>query len=397
MIKRIKGSALHFVVLISVLIFIILGTFLLLTYTNNLLENKASNLIENIYNAEENIVRYGEMKNFPSIRKNNIKQSYWGSFEKVISKSGEGADSFSRAALLGSEISKNFPTLYLEDHNMPLVLAGNTLIEGKVYVPGKYVRPGSVGGVYFQGPELIAGKLLESEAKLPDLDFGWLKYIDSIYNKKYAVSADIIDENFQNTFLEEKKIFSHQGGDVEFELEGNLVLFSKNPINIKKSATIDQILIIAPKIKVEAGFKGSLHAITGNFESGKDTYFEYPSSVTTFRQNENQKDTDIVLNQGTHFEGNIISLNSKTFPKKLNNIIIHDGSTVIGFIYCQGTVEFYGTLTGSLFSKNVMTAKKGSKYLNHLYNCTITNQRLSKTFGGPLLADSDKTITAWLY
>ena len=396
MLKKIRGSALQFTVIISVVIFIILGTFLLLAFTYSKLNDRTSNVIRNIYKAQDIIVKYSNNRLDTNQKEEKIEKTYWGGFEKVVSKSGEGIDSFLRAALLGTEISRELPRLYLADQNIPLVLAGRTKIAGDIFVPGKFVKPGSVAGEYFQGTKLVHGQVFKSQKDLPELEGGWLNYIDSIFSKKSIVQANIKEENVQNSFLQNELILVDNSGVLDYNLKGNVVLFSSKPILIKRSASIDQILIVAPKIKTESGFVGSFHAITNIFESDTDCHFEYPSSVTTLKE-DSENFNSIVIKAGTRFEGNLISLNPSNISNNSEGILINEDSEVLGFIYCEGDIEFYGKIRGSIYANKVLTEKKGSKYLNHLFSCTITDENLPITIAGPVLRDSEKTIASWLY
>lgn len=397
MFRKVKGSALQFAILISVLIFISLGAFLLLTYSYSTLNDRTANLLKNIYDAEEIIVTYSEGKKNRNEKDQRFEKSYWGSFEKVHSKTGKGVNSFSRAALIGSEIAEKLPVLYLEDQNMPLVVAGNTIIKGDAYIPDEFVKPGSVSGEYFQGSTLVNGRLYKSEKKLPKLEETWLKYVDSIFTIKSLTREKLERREIQNSFLNENKSFGYRNEIIDLVIRGNVIIFCPYPVVIKKLASIDQALIIAPKISVEEDFNGSLHAITSYFESGKNCHFEYPSSVTTLSEDDNKNTEDIIIGEGTMFEGNIISLDRGLGNNNLVDVKIEENSQITGFVYCQGSLEFYGEIEGSLYSENVITSEKGSKYLNHLFNCKITNENLPNAFGGPLLKDSNKTIASWLY
>lgn len=395
--KKLKGSTLHFAILISVIIFIILGLFLQLTYTFRIINSKSSVLLSNIYEAEEMIVSYTDNSKIPNFERISLKKYYWGSYERIVSTSGKKGSSFSRTALIGSEITNQLPVMYLADQNMPLVLAGKTTINGDVFIPGAYAKPGSVSGAYFRGDKLINGKIYKSEKQLPELEKAWLSYIDSLFQHKEYLGKNNQELKFQNSFLEETEIINSDNEIIDYALLGNVILKSPYPVTIKKSAKIDQALVVAPEVKVESGFKGSLHIITSKFECGSACYFQYPSSVTTIDKREDDQISEVIINANTRFEGNIISLSPEKVSDKSKGVQVRENTTVNGLIYCQGDVEFYGEMLGSLYARRIITYNKGSKYLNHLFECTISNKNLPTTFAGPVFMNSKKTIATWLY
>lgn len=412
-IKKIKASALHFAILISVIVAIILSCFLLLTHTLSSFKIQSHELLTNIevsntafkyYFKNDNMFIDSlsiEIENTPVL----LFKMYWGSFEKVASIAGTGTQRFEKIALLGSYEPSTPTAMFLEDNNLPLVLAGKTQIEGTSFAPGDMIKPGNIAGNYFNGSRLINGQRHNSETFLPALDPDWRSYVENMLANKPNNEESIMGlENLKNSFFEKRiMIYSSSNIFLDQQLLGNIIVKSETEIQVSEFAELDQVLLVAPKVIIDSNFRGNLHIISEKVQVGNNAYLYYPSSIIVIKESpvteiENfEMEAKITIGMNSTIEGNIIYLNSekKGFPQP--DIMLNETSVVEGNIYCQGYLDIRGTVKGSVFTKYFVAQQHGSLYINHIYNARIINEGRKPDISGLLLNGRRKNIASWLY
>src|SRR5690606_28670856 len=95
-------------------------------------------------------------------------KSYWGLFEKLAVRSKLPHKEFTKVALAGGRFGKRDRySLFLREINRPLVLVGNSKLQGKLYLPKDGVRPGNMGGKSFTGTVSPPSDILVSKQQLP--------------------------------------------------------------------------------------------------------------------------------------------------------------------------------------------------------------------------------------
>lgn len=412
-IKKIKASALHFAILISVIVAIILSCFLLLTHTLSSFKIQSHKVVTNIEVSNKAFQYYFKNDNMLIDSLNFeigntsvlLSKTYWGSFEKVVSIGGMGTQRFEKIALLGSYEPSTPTGMYLEDNNLPLVLAGKTHIEGTSFAPGDMIKPGNIAGNYFNGSQLINGQRHNSETSLPSLDHKWRSYVENILANKPNNEESIIGlENLKNSFFEKRiMIYSSSKIFVDHQLLGNIIVKSETEIQVSEFAELDQIILVAPKVIVDSNFRGNLHIISENVQVGKNANLNYPSSIIVIKKSpvtefENfEMEPKIIIGMNSTIEGNIIYLNTEGKGSPQPDIMLNETSVVEGNIYCQGYLDIRGTVKGSVFTKYFVAQQHGSLYINHIYNARILNEGKKPDISGLLLEGKRKNIASWLY
>lgn len=412
-IKKIKASALHFAILISVIVAIILSCFLLLTHTLSSFKIQSHKVLTNIEVSNKAFQYYFnndkmfidsisiEIENTPV----SLSKTYWGSFEKVTSIAGKGTQRFKKIALLGSSEPSTPTAMYLEENNLPLVLAGKTHIEGTSFAPGDMIKPGNIAGNYFNGSRLINGQRYNSETTLPALDPEWMSYVmNKLVNKPDNEETIMGLSNLKNSFLEKiKMIYSNSNIFLDQELLGNIIVKSETEIQVSEFAKLDQVLMVAPKVVVNSNFRGNLHIISENVQVGNNAFLNYPSSIIIIKippvtvLEDLGMEPKLTIGMNSILEGNIIYLNSEEKGSPQPDIMLNETSVIEGNIYCQGYLDIRGTVKGSVFTKYFVAQQHGSLYINHIYNARIMNEGRKPDISGLLFEGSRKNVASWLY
>lgn len=410
---KLKASALHFAILISVIVALLLSSFLLLTYTFSAFSIKSDQVLENIKQSNLGIeyLFKPEIKVSDSleIQLNQVpvilKSSYWGSFEKVSSKAGIGSSAFEKIALLGSISGVERTSIYVEDHQLPLVVVGITRIEGTAYIPENNIKPGNIAGNYYQGNSLIYGNRSYSSLALPELEPEWKLYAKEMLDFVPSPNEDVVGlNNISNSFFNEKKvIFQSERIFLEQEIKGYVIIKSEIEIEVSQFAKLDKVLLIAPKVVFNKEFKGNAHVIANEVIVQENVELKYPSSIVVIGKDSIKEEDGFVskpkieIRNAAIFQGNIIYLDSYKDSKSKIDVHIEEDALIEGTIYCEGYTELSGTVVGSVLTSYFVANQEGSIYINHIYNGQVLTNISNPEICGVPFENQFSKIASWLY
>jgi len=411
----------QFALLISVIIAILLSSFLLLTHVQSFFRIKSQMLIS--------LSEFANTKLFESLDDTHISKDtlhtvtdgktlklasqYHGSWLKKVSEATEKSRKVAVVAFCGAAWNQRTPNLYLVNKNSPLVVVGASRLEGNSYLPKQGIKAGNISGNYYHGSRLYYGRTKESKETLPELDPQWISYIDRLKQGTYLEENQIVplEKEITNSFHDTPKIIYNREPIIlrEEKITGNVIIQSATKITVTSASQITDAILIAPIIKVQNDVKGRFQSIaTKKIDIGKRCHLSYPSSITLFdtqhgsailqNNTAQQKMIDFIIDQNTRIEGSVVYLKKKQEAQNRikTNLKIESNTEIIGEIYCQGNIEFLGTVKGSLYTRQFIANQSGSVYLNHLYNGKILLNPIPNYAGLPF-KNLKKNIATWLY
>ncbi|MEQ3663788.1 hypothetical protein [Olleya sp.] len=421
---KLKAGALQLTLFISVIIALIITGFILLVHTYNQFKIQTDFIIETVQISNKGIrealistiplndTTYLDInaKDFKTLK---VYREFWGVFDKVTSIGKIKNNTLKQVALIGAIQSQNNRTaLHIQDNNRPLVVVGNTNIEGVAYLPKRGVKSGNISGQSYYGSQLIYGEKRLSST-LPKLSNETITQLESIENISSNIEHNQIlrlenGKTFLNSFLDKKKI-ALSNSEIRLSninLVGNIVIQSKTKIIVEASANLKDVILIAPEIIIKDLVKGSFQAIASkNIEVGKQSNLEYPTALILMEKemkpiNDSSIHTNhnrIFIDENSSLKGVVIFL-SKPKTKNYNpQIKLEEKGTIIGEIYCTENLELNGTVYGSVFTNNFIAKQSGSVYQNHIYNGIITINKLPQEYVGLTFNDSKIGVLKWLY
>ncbi len=418
---KLKAGALQLTMFIVVVIALLLAAFIILVHTHKTFKLQTDLIKETIVNTErgidyvlKNSVRPGDSVllslDDPS-KTLQIYKDHWGIFDKVISQSTIKQHRFKKVALAGASQPKtNRTALYVKDNNRPLVVVGDTKIQGAVFLPKQGIRTGNIAGHSYYGNQLVYGASKTSKAELPKLSSLLLSRIKNIRNITNFVSEDqFIDLNthrrIQNSFYNPVQIIYSPNTIFlsEVSLIGHILIQSKTKIVIDPSANLKDVVLIAPEIDIKSRTKGTFQALaTKHINVGNHCKLGYPSVLvinedsSSLSTNSNNRETpSITIKEGAHIKG-IITYLGQTKNYKAQ-VFIDKHAEITGEIYCNQNLEVLGKIHGSVFTSNFVANQSGSSYQNHIYNAEISIDALSPNYIGLPFEGSKKNIAKWLY
>lgn len=412
---KIKAGALQFVTFISVLIALLLMAFVLLAHTHRQFKVNSQFTINLVQNASQGIAH--ALQNDLQTTSGGdymLSRSNWGAFAKLTSTASIKSKTFSKMALVGGNYPKNArPSLFLKDTDRPLVIVGDTKIEGNVFLPKQGVKPGNISGNSYQHQQLIFGNTRTSGRSLPSIDPTVKSHLKTIIGSGILSSYGMISfnpqEDYENSFKNETKLIYDTNaiylGNQSFT--GNILIKSASAITVSATAKLKDVILIAPIIKIESGTKGYFQAIaTKKIDVAKNVTISYPSSLVMIdtdkeaKQNTNPNQAaakQIVIDANSDIKGLVIYLSENGNTSYQPQIIINKDVVLEGEVYCEKNLELLGTVKGSVYTANFITKQYGSIYQNHVYNGKIMGSDLPFQFSGILFNETPNTVAKWLY
>jgi hypothetical protein len=309
-----------------------------------------------------------------------IKQ--YGLLPVVIAKSIIKSDTVTSAHFAG--LNKHDKTgVYLTNLSVPLSYSGIVKIFGEKKLPSTYIR-----GTYINNMSNaldVSGPVSISEKFLPLLPDNKIEKITAITGKKVLLQDLPIKKSlYYNSFKNEPLEINPGNIISNINIKGNIIIRSNDSIIISKTAVLEDVIVIAPKIIIESDFKGSLQAYaTYKLCVAEGVTLNYPSVLCILNKSDNESE----MNLGKHilFAGAML-LNGNSFRDiDKNRIEISEDSTLICDIYCSGTLSLKSNIYGSVYTNKFRYKTLSSSYDNCLANVVIDPlKRPSHIFSLPI-------------
>lgn len=389
-IKKLKASSLTNAVFICVIISVFCGCMVLISHYQNIFNNRLiiqedlisrntsgfnyllSNSESLIYNKTQEVDLFED--NIISV----LEKKSWGFYDILICKTFFKKDTVSKTVLVGKTSSKsNNTALYVTDYDKPLKLSGNTRIVGDIIVPNA-----STSQAYINGKKgnniLLKGKKLKSNNKLPKIDKDVFLNIDEL--PRLSVSTIINKQPVFNSFDSKTQVIDLKEKTLikGINCKGNFVFTSNNMLEVDGTSKLNDVIVIAPKVKITSGFKGNLQIVAKEeviVEENVALY--YPSSIYV----KNNKDSILVkIKNNSKLIGGIV-INGKSYNESLKRkLIIEEKAIVVGNIYCYGKTQLKGQVIGSVYTDRFYLKTNTSNYENIILNGAIDRESLPKNF-----------------
>lgn len=412
----------QYVIFMAVVIALLVFAFILLTYTQQQFRLKTNNYVQTIHNSNLGIdysvkknLGYNEPFKIKFSEKLNdeitIIQERWGVFDVVKSTSNIKNTTFTKTALVGGFTNDKI-ALYLQDNNQPLVVVGTSKIEGVTKLPKQGVKQGSIAGNSYINNQLIYGSIGLSNEKLPKIEN--IEAIKALCQGAIQLNNtegfELTDNlTFSNSFTAPTKIFkSFSSLDLQdITLTGNIIVQSNTAIKIYESASLTDVILIAPNIEVNDNVKGNFQALaTKKITLGKNCDLRYPSSAVIYDKKNNQSSSiengnqdlnAIFIDKNSEIKGIVCFLSENIENNFKPQITLEKNANVTGEVFCNGNFELKGSINGSVYTKGFIANEFGSVYQNHIYNGEILTKDFPNQYSGLFLEDYKKSVVKWLY
>lgn len=412
--KKIRAGAIQYVLVVSVIIVILLFAFVSFFFLQKRVQSKSElfkTTIRSTYLAfdyigkknisydREEAIQFSDFQD----EQTSIIKKHWGIFDLAIVNSKIKNESFQKVALLGNH-NTNRKALHLQDNNQPLVVVGNTIITGDAILPRRGIKTGNIAGNSYYGSKLIYGSIQSYANKLPGI-----QNLSSVQNLLQGSSLEntesfLLEENAQisQSFAKKTLLFESEFPLElrETNLQGNIILISREKVRIFSSAKLKNILIIAPEIIVEKEASISCQLLaTTRIEIKEQSMLNYPSSLVILNENfskSNPQEQGIQIRKNAQVKGVVVYSSQDEERNGNANIHIEEKATITGDVYSNQNLDLQGTVLGTVYTKHFVARQSGGIFINHLYNGKINSKLISEEFCGLFVGNQKLKVAKWL-
>lgn len=412
--KRVKASSIYFVLIISLIVFILLGSLIGFVYYNKqylITYEHEKKVFINIHYAEELYLKDEGFRKQISLNSTfdlffsgkdsvSIETEKWGLYDHVKVEAWSLHARKSSHFLSGSDMSRNDTmqsVLYLKDLQNILALAGNTKIEGEVYLPEAGAKPTIMLGKPYQHKQLVFGKINKSSNVLPKVDSSFFKYVtqlfDTVFLKEmYSVNNSKLQDGMaiKNSFsdsadlyISKEKIYLN-----DILIKGHIVVFSSEEILVSDKARLLDAILIAPIIRFKNSFSGSVQAFAkDSLVVSNGVKLNYPSVLCALTTKEN--DSEILIKKDASVKGVIIGLDDTPQHKNVK-VIIEEKAIIKGLIWSEGYLQLKTNVIGNVLTHKFLWNTNSTIYENHLLNIHLSPINKAEKFILPLIFPSSE-------
>lgn len=387
---KLKGGALYIAIIVSLLISIILGLFIVLANYNsrNTLNTMSLVQLQHSLNSGFELSRssyYANNYQWTKLPYNEdsviIQKSLWGNFERITVRAKNKHHALVKSGLFGVSATPD-TALIIADNARQIGLSGEVKFTGFAYLPKSGIKPAYIGGKSFSDVNAIKPFLRQSPSVIPAINQNYLAALKVVQTEVnvYSDSLVAIMQPVTTHSFDAKTLVYEQAvmalSDVNWQ--GNIKIIAKDVITIDSSCVLNDVFLIARKIKFKKGFKGTVHAMATDSIVAEDRCdFNYPSSFTVLpgqTQSSVHKVIGVFFGEASVFKGAILVY--KHNDDKLKTMIrFTDKFQFIGSAYSTDYINMMGNLYGTLIAGNALVQNTSSVYENHLMDCVIDSKK----------------------
>lgn len=377
----VKAHSLLYAIYVCLVVSIICGAMLYFSNLYNQL-NLYYNLQEELYIQNQSVLNFalGNKIIVSEIEKDEqsgIEGSYetksYGLLSVVLSKSYIGNDTVAAVHFTGAKtIDKN--AIYLSNFSKSLSYSGKVKLIGDNFLPSTFIETSYINNAV--NNLVVEGKNTISEPKLPELNPAFKKLFSSLKTQKTKLSEveKPLDSIYFNSFFNDTKEIEIKSNLSNVIIKGNFLLTSRDSIRINKNAVLEDVILIAPKITFEEGFKGTVQvfAFKGIELEGKVT-LNYPSVICVL--NEGNEEAKIKIKKESIINGAVVLAGNSDTDIDKNTVEVDEKGLIYGDIYCSGKLMLKSNVYGSVYTNRFFFKTMASSYDNLISEIEINTTK----------------------
>lgn len=303
----------------------------------------------------------------------------WGAYKAISATTYSGNIRKEKSALSANQSSTNYPVLFLTDRKQSIKVSGTTIIEGDVSMSSRKFEHGYIGGNSIKKEHSFEGQFIDGSKTLPSLNINPLDLIPKENTIAYLPDG-ICDTSF-SFHKDTRKWHSDSYIMVLGNLKGNIIIESQDSIIVDGNSNLENVLLVAPLIRIREGFVGSLQAISeSSIICEKNTKLNYPSSLMIISDGQNDMTKAIKIEEGSSVIGAIMLWDKYYNFRHPPYLFLGENALFSGLIYNQGESEIRGVMIGSLITNELTLNAGGGVYKSHLFNVKLSKVDLPKEF-----------------
>jgi hypothetical protein len=393
----IKAHSLLYAIYICLIVSLLCGAILYLSNLYNQL-NLYYNLQEELYIQNQSTLNFAlGNKLLPAEiekdEKSGIESSFqtknYGLFTLVLSKSYISKDTIVSGHLTGI-LNSDKNAIYLTNLSQSLSYSGKLKIIGDSQLPSTFIETSYINNDLNQLTN--EGKISISKPQLPEIRKDLKKNFIVTDSERIKLEdvEKLKDSLYYNSFFNATKDILVKPNLSNITFKGNFILRSSDSIRVSKNAILEDIILIAPKITFEGGFKGTVQAFaTKGIELEEKVILNYPSVICVY--NESTEDSKIKIKTDCKIYGAVVLFGSKNDLIDKNIIEIEENGVLFGDLYCSGKLMLKSNVYGSVYTNQFFLTTGSTSHENVISNIEINPTKLPDYFISISLFDTKKT------
>lgn len=392
---KLKGSLIQMTLVVSLIITMSLSMFILYRYYlkqffanyHSLVQlqeniNSATLLLESEINSGEEEQRIIDIGNKSKV---NCQIQPWGFYSVATLTTQIQIRKRQSIRLFGNNIFRQdlLPSIYYSPKKKYLSVGGNTFLAGDLYLPENGIQKATLEGKSYSRKEAHYGNVLRATEKLPRIHNNNVQLINNMLNYNFLFT-DINEESTYlpiktNSFLKPAVLlrYSDQETIQNIKFSGKVIIDGGDRLELDSTCNIDNCIVVAKSILLKEGFKGRGQFFAQNsFNIEKHVRIENPSVLCLWNPG---VPASMSIADSSYFYSDII-VNAKASNKK--PVLSVGNSNLCGQVYCDGMLQFQGTLFGSLYANFIVFLDHYFPVENYLYNSCIDVTRIPKEYVG---------------
>lgn len=418
---RLKASSLGMAIIIALLMALLCGFFVMRAHLGNMttLHYALKDRLERNCNSGLNYLLSGQTEIGPDemlttdlfdqgLDSVSMYRKTWGAYEVVGTVAFNHGISKARWAIAGSgPVSPSGRTgLYVNDLDRAISICGHSALHGKTYIPDEGIKRAYIEGQNYVGDKLIYGEEVHSQRHLPPIDNDLVQSLSARIHGRFPESDSLIafseiSDSIANPFSNPTCVYTSQGvmltGDLH--ISGNAILWSPTRILVQSASQLEGIILCAPDIEIESGFRGSIQAFASHtITTGDQVELLYPSVLGLLSEiNAERMRPQLILGKNFSMKGSLLAVPVNTEQNNDPVLTTADGFTMEGELYVDGSLDLKGSVFGSVWCHKLVLKTNSGVYENHLLNVIVDPARLSAHFlGSAFFTTKKRSVLQWL-
>lgn len=397
---RVKGGALYSAIFISIIIMVFLSLMILLSYQNSrttlqVLQtsqlhcnlNSAFEIAQSAYFTDN--LNHHWIKNTFNDDSIRVRRSSWGAYWLICAETKNRHEGLTQSGIYGVGITAD-TALMLVDNSRPLGLSGRVVFKANCYLSTAGIRPAYIEGLSYSGNAQNNTFIRKALASIPELNATLVKGMkaqQSLSPVTDSLSAGL-PEQFNQSFSKKTVVVECNGSYLtKKNWRNNLKLVSASALVIDSTCHLDNVVIVAPKVKFLKGFKGRVHVIVSDSITVEEKCtFLYPSSFVLLNDNLHGEGVKtIYFKNDCLFFGGIIAWRSGNMGNNSTRVFIKlDGTSQYnGFVYSSDYLHLEGEVNATVIASTLLLRTPSAVYENHLINCELNPKKWSQILAIP--------------
>jgi len=363
MMKKMSGGALVYVVMMSLVVFLVVG---LIFLRGELEHARLAGVLEQDWRRDQVIsvatllgrdyrCLLGRDRVLPGVPvRFQMREEEWGLWNvvKVISETRHGVDT---AVLLcgGRYLRQDTTALYTVGKGRYLSVVGETVLRGRCYLPELGVRRGYVQGRSYDRDSLIYGEVRPVDESFPPVAEG---YWERLRRWRDVTVMEAFRDTVRCSFRAGKWCY-YSRYPIHLQAgcwEGQVQFVSEQRIEVDSGCTFRDGVLVAPEIYLASGFRGRGQLLAfRRVRVGSNVCLEYPSLICLYAGRKGE----LHLEEGTMVQGEVMAWGDSLLTCRLAG-----GSVVRGALYTAGRLQLEGTVYGTVYGRQLIYENEWGHY-----------------------------------